>query len=220
MGQSVTEQEIEQEKLKTRRRNVRTERRRAEILDAAKKIFLNREFNSISIDEIAEAAAFSRATIYLYFKSKQEIYTGIILRDLDTLVDGLTGALDREDSARNNLFRMSTSYMNYFRVHPEYFTTHSFFFLPGRRDSLPPEAAEIVEKRLAEGIRAIEEAIRLGIERGEARAVDARSATLALWGQWMGIAYLSITGQVSLYNRTMEQVYADGIDLFLGGLIQ
>ena len=76
----------------------------------------------------------------------------------------------------------------------------------------------MVDKRLAEGMTAVETAIRLGIERGEARSVDARAATLSLWGQWMGIAYLTITGQVGVNERTMEQVYANGIELFLEGV--
>ncbi|MBN8941971.1 MAG: TetR/AcrR family transcriptional regulator [Rhizobiales bacterium] len=203
---------------KERRKQLRIGRRRSEILDAAKQVFLAHDFAAVTIDEIAEAAGFSRATIYLYFKSKQEVYTGVLLRDLDRMISGLTEALNRADTVRNNLYRMSTSYMNFFRIHPEYFTTLSFFFFPGRKESLPEEAAQTIENRLADGISAIEEAIRLGIERGEARPVDARAATLSLWGQWMGNAYLAITGHTAIYERTIEQVYADGIEIFLEGL--
>ena len=197
---------------------MRIDRRRAEILDAAKKVFLAREYAAVTIDDIAESAAFSRATIYLYFKNKQEVYTGVLLRDLDQMISGLTNSFLRTDTVRNNLFRMSTSYMNFFRVHPEYFTTLSFFFFPGRKEVLPDDAAKKIKARLAEGISAIEECINLGIDRGEARPIDARAATLSLWGQWMGNAYLAITGNTAIYERTIEQVYADGIDIFLDGL--
>jgi AcrR family transcriptional regulator len=215
---SDSDQEPEQLAPKQRRRNLRIGRRRAEILDAAKQVFLAREYGSVTIEDIAEAAAISRATIYLYFKSKQEVYVGVLLRDLDRMISGLTASLIKTDTVRNNLFRMATAYMNFFRSHPEYFTTLSFFFFPGRKESLPEEAAQTIESRLADGISAIEEAITLGIERGEARPVDARAATLSLWGQWMGNAYLAITGHTAIYERTIEQVYADGIDIFLDGL--
>jgi AcrR family transcriptional regulator len=215
---SDSDQKPEQLAPKQRRRNQRIGRRRAEILDAAKQVFLAREYGSVTIEDIAEAAAISRATIYLYFKSKQEVYVGVLLRDLDRMISGLTASLIRTDTVRNNLFRMATAYMNFFRSHPEYFTTLSFFFFPGRKESLPEEAAQTIESRLADGISAIEEAITLGIERGEARPVDARAATLSLWGQWMGNAYLAITGHTAIYERTIEQVYADGIDIFLDGL--
>lgn len=204
---------------KERRRFIRTERRRSEILDAAKKVFLDRDFGTVTIDEIAEAAAFSRATIYLYFKSKQEVYTGVLLRDMNTMVTGLRESLIRTDTVRNNLFRMATSYMNFFRSHPEYFATLSFYFFPGRREPLRDEASVALENRRADLIQVIEEAIKLGIERGEARPVDARAVTLALWAQWMGSANLGVTGQTAEYGRTMEQVFADGIDIFLEGII-
>lgn len=205
--------------MRERRRTKRIERRRTEILDAAKGIFLAGEFASVTIDDIAAVAGVSRATIYLYFKSKQEVYSGLLYRDLDLMITGLTEAFNREDSVRNNLFRMATAYMNFFRVHPEYFTTISFFFMPGRKEALPADAAERISTRLNDGILTIEEAIKLGIQRREARPIDARAATLSLWGQWMGNAYLAVAGRTAFYERTIEQVYADGIDIFLEGLI-
>jgi AcrR family transcriptional regulator len=214
-----SDQKRDQSAVKERRRTKRIERRRNEILDAAKGIFLAGEFSSVTIDDIAAVAGVSRATIYLYFKSKQEVYTGLLYRDLDLMIAGLTEAFNREDSVRNNLFRMATAYMNFFRVHPEYFTTLSFFFMPGRKETLPADAAARISTRLNDGILTIEEAIKLGIERREARPVDARAATLSLWGQWMGNAYLAVAGRTAIYERTIEQVYADGIDIFLEGLI-
>ncbi|MCS3726832.1 TetR/AcrR family transcriptional regulator [Bradyrhizobium betae] len=206
------------EAVKERRRSKRIVRRRAEILDAAKTIFLAGDYASVTIDDIADVAGISRATIYLYFKSKQEVYEELLFRDLDEMITVLTTSFDRNDSVRNNLFRMATGYMNFFRVHPEYFTTLSFFFMPGRKETLPAEAAAKISARLNDGILAIEEAIKLGIARGEARPVDARAATLSLWGQWMGNAYLAVAGRTTFYERTIEQVYADGIDIFLDGL--
>ncbi|MFT4116130.1 TetR/AcrR family transcriptional regulator [Bradyrhizobium sp.] len=215
---SESDQKRDPAAVKERRRTKRIERRRAEILDAAKQIFLAGDYASVTIDDIADAAGISRATIYLYFKSKQEMYTELLFRDLDAMITMLTGSLDRNDTVRNNLFRMATSYMNFFRIHPEYFTTLSFFFMPGRTETLPPDAAAKISARLNDGILSIEEAIKLGISRGEARPIDARAATLSLWGQWMGNAYLAVAGRTAFYERTIEQVYADGIDIFLDGL--
>lgn len=208
----------EKQRQKLRRQNARAARRREEILDAAKSVFVARDYSAVTIDDIAEAGAFSRATIYLYFRTKQDIYTGVLLRDLETLIGGLTRSLIETDTIRNNLFRMAISYMEFFKVHPEYFTAMSFFYMPGRKESLPADAADVINARLNEGIQAIERAIKLGIERGQARSIDARSATMALWGQWMGTAYLEITGRAAIYGRTMEQIYADGIDIFLDGV--
>lgn len=202
-----------------RKRELKAAHRSNQILDAAKAVFVDADFNAVNVEDIASASGLSRATIYQYFSSKQDIYTALLLRDLDGMIGGLTKSLIETDSVKNNLFRMTTEYMNFFREHPEYFKTLSFFFLPGRKEVLPPEAAEQVRSKLDEGIKTIERAIILGIERQEARPIDARAATLSLWGQWMGCAYLASTGRISLYERTTEQVYANSIDIFLDGLL-
>lgn len=201
-----------------RKRRLKAVHRRNQVLDAAKAVFIDGDFNSVTMEDIADKAGLSRATIYQYSKGKQELYTAVLMRDLDTLVDGLIDSFDNDDIIRNNLFRMSVNYMNFFKDHLEYFRSMSFFFLPGRKEALPDEAAEMVRGKLNQGIDAIERAISLGIERKEARPVDARAATLSLWGQWMGCAYLAATGRIGLYGRTMEQVYAISTDIFLDGL--
>lgn len=202
-----------------RKRELKAAHRCNQILDAAKDVFVGADFNAVTVEDIASASGLSRATIYQYFHSKLEIYTAMLLRDLDGMIGGLKKSLIETDSVKNNLFRMTTEYMNFFREHPEYFKTLSFFFLPGRKEPLPPEAAEQVRVKLHEGISTIERAIILGIERQEARPIDARAATLSLWGQWMGCAYLAATGRISLYERTTEQVYVNSIDIFLDGLL-
>lgn len=202
-----------------RKRELKAAHRSNQILDAAKAVFVDADFNAVTVEDIATASGLSRATIYQYFGSKQDIYTALLLRDLDGMISGLVKSLVETDSVKNNLFRMSVEYMNFFRDHSEYFKALSFFFLPGRKEPLPAEAAELVRAKLNEGILTIERAITLGIERQEARPVDARAATLSLWGQWMGCAYLAATGRIALYERTTEQVYANSIEIFLEGLL-
>ncbi|TDR92984.1 TetR/AcrR family transcriptional regulator [Enterovirga rhinocerotis] len=202
-----------------RKRELKAAHRCNQILDAAKAVFQDADFGAVNVEDIATASGLSRATIYQYFGSKQDIYTALLLRDLGGMVDGLKRSLVETDTVKNNLFRMTMSYMNFFHEHQEYFRSLSFFYLPGRKESLSPEAAEQVRIKLDEGIATIERAIALGIERQEARPMDARAATLSLWGQWMGCAYLAATGRIALYERTSEQVYANSIEIFLDGLL-
>lgn len=53
---------------------------RERILDVAFTMFSERSFDEISVDDIAEQAMVSRATVYNYFKTKNEIYFGIGVR--------------------------------------------------------------------------------------------------------------------------------------------
>jgi AcrR family transcriptional regulator len=52
------------------------------ILDAARKVFLERGFEGASIDEIAEVARSGKPTIYARFRDKGALFTAVMRRDI------------------------------------------------------------------------------------------------------------------------------------------
>ena len=66
---------------RTKEKEVRT----AEIEQAARKIFLSRGFQAATIQEIAEEARIAKGTVYLYYKSKEDLYTALLLPSLEFL---------------------------------------------------------------------------------------------------------------------------------------
>ena len=50
------------------------------IVDGAQRLFLDRGFGSVSMDELAEAAGVARRTLYNQFASKEEIFREMLLR--------------------------------------------------------------------------------------------------------------------------------------------
>ena len=54
----------------------------ARILDAARKIFLERGFEGASIDEIAEVARSGKPTIYVRFRDKRALFTAVVTQDI------------------------------------------------------------------------------------------------------------------------------------------
>ena len=61
------------------RRKKEKENRKNSILKAARKLFLERGFKAVTVDQIAAKADVSKGAIYLYFDSKEEIYTQILI---------------------------------------------------------------------------------------------------------------------------------------------
>ena len=53
---------------------------REAIVDAAERLFLERGFGSVSMDDLAEAAGVARRTLYNQFTSKEEIFREMLLR--------------------------------------------------------------------------------------------------------------------------------------------
>ena len=53
---------------------------RQTIVDAAERLFLERGFGAVSMDDLAEAAGLARRTLYNQFASKEEIFREMLLR--------------------------------------------------------------------------------------------------------------------------------------------
>ena len=61
------------------------ERRRQQIIVAAKRVFSNKGFSKATMEDIAKEAELSPGTLYLYFKNKDELYASLSLRILHYL---------------------------------------------------------------------------------------------------------------------------------------
>lgn len=83
--------------MKTKQQVV-SEFRRTEIVDAARSVFARKGFERGIMDEIAKEAGIAKGTIYLYFRSKKEIYKAVMDRDMEFL-NKIT--LERMDAAVN-----------------------------------------------------------------------------------------------------------------------
>ena len=70
---------MKRKNLREARELQRKNENRRSILKAAEKILAEQGYGLASVDEIAEEAQFSKATIYRYFKSKSEIFVEIIM---------------------------------------------------------------------------------------------------------------------------------------------
>ena len=60
---------------------------RQAIVEAAERLFLERGFGSVTMDELAEAAGVARRTLYNQFASKEEIFREMLLRVSGQLED-------------------------------------------------------------------------------------------------------------------------------------
>lgn len=66
---------------------VRTETRREAILDMAAQVFMEMGYERASMAEIAKRAGGSKATLYGYFPSKEELFMSVVLHKVGTQVE-------------------------------------------------------------------------------------------------------------------------------------
>jgi len=69
------------------------ERRKQQIVDAAKNMFIERGFQSTHIGQVCEELDIARGTVYQYFSNKKEILMALF----DSTIEKLKDALDQED---------------------------------------------------------------------------------------------------------------------------
>ena len=60
------------------KRHERTERNRALVLEAARRVFLERGYHGASLDQIADAAGFSKGVVYSQFRGKGDLFLALL----------------------------------------------------------------------------------------------------------------------------------------------
>ena len=89
-------------------------KRRQQVLDSAKEVFSKKGFHKASIADIAQKAGIARATFYLYFKNKRDLFHSLLeylLQELDRRVETIKlggGHPPPVEQLRVNLTRVVT----------------------------------------------------------------------------------------------------------------
>lgn len=96
----------------------RTEVAADRILDAAEELFTRHDPASVGMNEIAEAAGCSRATLYRYFENREALWTAYVNRETYRLHDTLTERISTVDDPRERLIAGITATLRLVRNNP------------------------------------------------------------------------------------------------------
>jgi TetR/AcrR family transcriptional regulator of autoinduction and epiphytic fitness len=92
---------------------------REAIVEAVERLFLERGFGSVSMDELAEAAGVARRTLYNQFSSKEEIFREMLLRVSGQLEDAFPSGVETQGDVEDVLRVVARMILELHR-HPEY----------------------------------------------------------------------------------------------------
>jgi AcrR family transcriptional regulator len=106
------------------------EHRREEILDAAREVFFRKGLLPATMDEIAEKAELSKATLYLYYKSKEDLYLAVAMRGLEILEGMFRQVIEMNLSPAPTLLQFIEALDLFFDRERNYFRLFSFFQTP------------------------------------------------------------------------------------------
>jgi AcrR family transcriptional regulator len=204
----------------TERRNREKERRRETILKAARRDFMKKGFRAVTVDSIAQRAQLSKGAIYLYFKSKEEIYAQVLIRDIEKFHDRVADIFHSGDSASEVLVRFAQIYTDFFLYERELFRILMTFMVQPNPLNISDEINDLIIQTTNKTVGIIESIFQYGIERGEFPGCrNIRQCRNALWGLLNGIIALHLfTGREETRESRVRSTIAGGLDLFIGGL--
>ena len=106
------------------------EHRREEIIDAAQTVFFEKGLQVATMDEIAEAAELSKGTLYLYYKSKEDLYLAVMMRGMDVMYDKFEKVIRSNEPTIKIIAGLGEAYYEFFKENREYFRMLHFFENP------------------------------------------------------------------------------------------
>lgn len=76
-------------KPRPRRTALEREARKRDILEAAARLFSERGFHAVTVDEVADEVGLAKGTLYLYFASKDDLFHTLVVQKTQCLLDRL-----------------------------------------------------------------------------------------------------------------------------------
>ena len=168
--QTITVSAMEAAELKkptTRRRLREREDRKEDILQAALNVFSERGYEATRIDDVAERAEIAKGTIYLYFKSKEGLFEGVITRWLTPTLEQVERLSISEDLTSEEALRASMA-LFYTRI-AEGELRQILRLIIGEGPRFPHLIKAYYENVITRGRAAFGAAVRRGVETGEFR---------------------------------------------------
>jgi len=181
------------------------------ILDSARRLLVAQGFQDIVLDDVARKAGVAKGTLFLYYKSKDELFTAVFAE----LVEQLGGELE---SVANSTQTGSTLLRETVRVVLEHSDRNRDFlsqFGVGRFPACGPRSCDKLMALMGKNIRRIVRILRRCSQDGAIRVQNLDTAAFALFGLCRSaVSHRLITGK----EKPLEERAARILELFLYGV--
>ncbi|MCK4750411.1 MAG: TetR/AcrR family transcriptional regulator [Bacteroidales bacterium] len=203
------------------RKDREKQQRREEIVQAAEKVFFSNGFERSTMDDIAEQAELSKGTLYLYFKSKEDLHMAVARKAI-VLLNTITNAvLEVKGNALEKLIHMGRACIRFSDTHPDHMKaimTLEGFELQSISYSLE-EIQELIYKESPVGMVML--IVEQGVKEKLIRAdIAPHLIAHTLWMQVLSVIRF-VTMKKSLFEMldlSPAQVYESHFELVLNGI--
>lgn len=195
------------------RREREKQKRRKQILEAARQVLFEEGMTAVSMNKIATEAELSVGTLYLYFESKEELFAGLQEEGLDLLHEMISKAEAEGDSPREKLHRMALAYYEFSEKHRTYFDIVNYF-LSSSEVMFPPHLKERIDQFGDRILGVLEKAL----VNGERNKKQVRHESLVVWSTLHGLLQIRKLEGTIFEKGIHRQLYMNGLDCLIDGL--
>lgn len=204
----------------TERKEREKEQRKNDIVDAAQKLFFEKGINNVSMDEIANEAEFSKGTLYLYFKSKEELHWAIMKRGFFIMGKKMQQAILPNNNGYENLIAIGKAFVDFTSEYSKYF--EAILFFEGKDfQKMNIDSSHFEEFFNNSPINILHEQVEKGIKDGSVRA-DLSVNTLAttLWAQTLGLMQVMTKKKevFEMYDMKREDLIQNHLEILTNGI--
>jgi len=168
---------------------------RAKILETANKLFLEKGYEGTSIRTISEAIEYSPATIYLYFKDKNDIFFQLQQQAFELLQEKMK-ATQSIISPLERLKAMGKVYLNFAFDNPQYYDL--MFILRSPMESL---SEENTWQQGIELYQTIENIVEACIAANQIKVTDHQVIAFTIWSYIHGQCALLIRKRLPMHEK-------------------
>jgi len=142
-----------------------SEAKRAQIMQAAEKLFASRRFHEITTDDIAREAKVGKGTIYRYFPDKDELFFQTAMSGFDEMCDLLHRGAQEQEGFRSQILMACRQISQFFQRRRQLFRMMQAEEAPilwhnddmrrrwlGNRSRLVSAMGQIIDKGVSEGL--------------------------------------------------------------------
>jgi len=167
------------------RREREREARRTSVLDAARTLLLERGFAGTTTRQIAEKCELSEATLFFYFKNKDEIFLSLLFESIAFWERGLDAIGRLNVSSDKKLRRIWRFFQDVGAEHPEYYLLSANLARPHATDGISEEIKEEIVRCSGANFQRLAELLEDITGRS-----DGRVLADAMWAAFLGLTVL------------------------------
>ena len=174
------------------RKDVIKEFRTAELLEAARRLFAEQGFHATTVEDIAAAAGVAKGTVYLYYKSKHDVYWAALERGITELLHEIETRLEAEAAPEDKVRAFIAIKIRYFETNRDFFRI--YFSELGSGFSHPTQMPPQFEQMYLQQARILEAALQQGIQQNVIREIRTDTAAVAISDLIRGIIVQRLLG--------------------------